>query len=91
MRSNEPLTESGKGLSKKSVQFIRVEGAGGKVLVLQPLTNGQLAEGFGKEGPYRVLYDPAAVQMNLNMLHELKPSAEYIANDGTRLSLLNRC
>jgi hypothetical protein len=67
----EPLAVAGKGLSKNPVQRIRLAGSESQILVSQLLTCGRLAEGFGTEGHYGIRYDPAAVQMVLNMIELL--------------------
>jgi beta-galactosidase len=55
-------------LRKKPVILIDFEDSPSRVLTSQMLTSGRLAEGFGSEGAYGVRYDPAAVQMVLNMI-----------------------
>jgi beta-galactosidase len=67
---------AGKGLKKNPVQLIRFEGTDSQVLASQLLTRGRLAEGFGTDGHYGVRYDPAAVQMVLNMLELLSGNAD---------------
>jgi hypothetical protein len=66
-----PLAVAGKGLRKKPVILIDFEDSPSRVLTSQMLTSGRLAEGFGSEGAYGVRYDPAAVQMVLNMINLL--------------------
>jgi beta-galactosidase len=73
--SVEPLAMAGKKLKKTPVQLIRFEGSNSQVLASQFLTRGRLAEGFGSDGHYGIRYDPAAVQMVLNMI-ELLVSSE---------------
>jgi beta-galactosidase len=58
-------------LRKKPVILIDFEDSPSRVLTSQMLTSGRLAEGFGSEGAYGVRYDPAAVQMVLNMINLL--------------------
>lgn len=72
----EPLAMAGKRLRKKPVQLIRFAGSDSKVLASQLLTRGRLAENFGTEGHYGVRYDPAAVQMVLNMIDFLTMTAD---------------
>jgi beta-galactosidase len=67
----EPLARAGKGLNKVPVVKISTGGEAGAVMISQLLTGGRLARGFGSEGLYGVRYDPAAVQMVLNMLANL--------------------
>jgi hypothetical protein len=67
----EPLAVAGKGLSKVPVVKIHLGGGAGDVIASQLLTRGRLAKGFGSEGLYGVRYDPAAVQMVLNMIDYL--------------------
>lgn len=74
--SVQPLAMAGKGLKKNPVQLIRFEGTDSQVLASQLLTRGRLAEGFGTDGHYGVRYDPAAVQMVLNMLELLNGNAD---------------
>jgi hypothetical protein len=56
--------------------LIRFAGSDSKVLASQLLTRGRLAEDFGTEGHYGVRYDPAAVQMVLNMIEFLTATAD---------------
>lgn len=63
-----PLAVAGKGLRKKPVILIDFENSPSRILTSQLLTSGRLADGFGSEGAYGVRYDPAAVQMVLNMI-----------------------
>ena len=64
----EPMAVAGKGLSKVPVVKISFSDDAGSVIVSQLLTQGRLAKGFGSGGLYGVRYDPAAVQMVLNMI-----------------------
>jgi hypothetical protein len=64
----EPMAVAGKGLRKVPVVWISFGDDSGSVIVSQLLTQGRLAKGFGRGGLYGVRYDPAAVQMVLNMI-----------------------
>lgn len=66
-----PLAVAGKGLRKKPVIIIDFDDSPSRVLTSQMLTCGRLADGFGSGGAYGVRYDPAAVQMVLNMINLL--------------------
>jgi hypothetical protein len=67
----QPLAVAGKDLVRIPVVRISFGAEQGTLIVSQLLTAGRLAEGFGSEGLYGVRYDPAAVQMVLNMIDDL--------------------
>jgi hypothetical protein len=64
-----PLAVAGKELVKSPA--VKIAFDDGALIISQLLTSGRLAEGFGSDGLYGVRYDPAAVQVVLNMIAEL--------------------
>ncbi len=67
----QPLAVAGKEMVKSPAVKIAFDEDNGMLIVSQLLTSGRLAEGFGSDGLYGVRYDPAAVQMVLNMIETL--------------------
>jgi beta-galactosidase len=67
----QPLAVAGKEMVKSPAVKIAFDEDNGVLIVSQLLTSGRLAEGFDSDGLYGVRYDPAAVQMVLNMIETL--------------------
>jgi hypothetical protein len=63
-----PLVIAGKNLTRVPVVSVSFGDKKGKLIVSQLLTSGRLAEGMGAKGHYGVRYDPAAVQVVINMI-----------------------
>ena len=63
-----PLAECGKGLTRTPIAMIQFGNGKGQLVVSQLLTNGRLANGFGKDGLYGIRADEAARQFVLNIL-----------------------
>lgn len=63
-----PLANAGKNLTRVPVMQVNFATGSGCLVLSQLLTAGRLAPGFGENTAYGIRFDPAAVQMTLNML-----------------------
>ena len=66
-----PLASCGKGLLRTPVFLVDYGPGRGRLLVSQLLTGGRLVPGAGEAGLYGRRYDPAAVQLVLNMIERV--------------------